>query len=118
MRNAMSSLSRKRENLNMEGVEREDPQEHKMRDRRALTDALEGKRELTWAIWASSLYRSHYLTEQGRDVAEWAVEVLRSFLGDDFLQRVRTAGVHHALLSGALLTTLWPEFDSRRVYED
>jgi hypothetical protein len=44
--------------------------------------------------------------------------MLHSFLGDDFLQRVRTARVDHALLSPALLTSLWPMLDSRRVYED
>jgi hypothetical protein len=84
----------------------------------ALVEALEGKRELTWAIWASPLHESRCLTDKGRRLAEWAVDVLRAFLGDDFLERVKTARIEHALLSGALLTSLWPMIDSRRVFED
>lgn len=107
------------ERQDMDGSDVENLDENGTRARNgALLEALEGKRELTWAIWASPLYESSYLTAEGRHVAEWAVDVLRNFLGEDFLQRLRTSGMEHALLSSALLTTLWPMIGSRRVYED
>ena len=108
-----------RECLRMERTDTDNQQENETRATRvALVEALDGKRELTWAIWSSPLYESAFLTDEGRRAAAWAVDVLQAFLGDDFLQRVRMARVQHALLSGALLSSLWPMIDSRRVYED
>lgn len=103
----------------MERSDTENRQENETRARHvALVEALDGKRELTWAIWASRLHESTFLTTEGRRVAEWAVGLLCTVLGDDFLQRVRMARVEHALLSSAILTSLWPMIDSRRLYED
>lgn len=103
----------------MEPNDTENELENKARDgRTALKEALDGKRDLTWEIWSSPLYGSPFLTAEGRRVAEWAVKVLRTCLGNDFLQRVRADDAEHPLISPALLTSLWPMIDSRRVYED
>jgi hypothetical protein len=86
--------------------------------RQRFLQMLAGDREITWSDWAIPMDDSQLLSSKGHEVVTWAVGVLQPFLGDDFLQRVRDAGAEHALLSPALLHTLWMIVDSQYVYAD
>jgi len=71
---------------------------------------------MLWSTWAAPISTSQCLTPEGRQVAEWAVGVLQSFLGDDFPQRALDAGQGHALVSPSLTASLWPLVEARHVY--
>src|SRR5215831_16950947 len=54
---------------------------------RALVEAFEGQRSLTWEIWTAPIYDSKSLTAQGKQVTLQAAATLRRFLGDDFFDK-------------------------------
>lgn len=83
-----------------------------------LEQVLHGEQPLRWSTWAAPIYTSQCLTAEGVRVAEWAVDVLQRYLGDDFLQRVVDSGVPHVLLAPSPTVSLWPLFDGRRLYAD
>ena len=64
------------------------------------------------------MYDSAYLTPEGLQVAEWVVDVLRRFLGKNFLEQILNAGVQHQLLTNALGASLWPIVDGPSIYID
>ncbi len=57
-----------------------------------------GEEPLGWYAWAEPLYHSETLTAAGLRVGEWAVEMLRRFLGEDFPQRATEARTGHPIL--------------------
>ncbi len=87
----------------------------------AFAQVLSGTQQITWDIWAAPIQWATCLTPDGRIVAHWAVDVLRHTLGENFLARLQAsgpAGGAHPMLSPAILVTLSPFVDGRRVYED
>lgn len=95
--------------------------EHAMRRAffQEMDEVIAGRQELTWPLWAMPVRWASCLTEVGRVAADWAVDVLRRTLGDDFLTRLRASGEEHPVLTPAILMTLWPmAVESRRLYED
>jgi hypothetical protein len=93
--------------------------EHAMRHAffREMDEVIAGRQELTWQLWAMPVRWASCLTEVGRVAADWAVDVLRRTLGNDYLMRLRESGIDHPILTPALLVTLWPMAgESRRLY--
>lgn len=69
---------------------------------------------LEWSTWSGRIYETDCLTAEGVMVAAWAVNILRNWLGADFLQAVGERKVPHPLLWP--MAGLWPENDVPWVY--
>jgi hypothetical protein len=76
-------------------------------------EVARGERKATWALWARPIETATCLTETGRSTANWAVEKVRQFLGDEWLQKA---------LGGSVNSWMWAPWNDvphtfRRVIE-
>lgn len=92
---------------------------HKM-----IVEGLSDVRRTNWSVWGASIYDSKCLTSKGKQVAFWAVEILKQTLKDDFFQRVVAWSERMQKISPDLppdphpimLLGLWPTNDAPWVY--
>ncbi len=72
-----------------EHPESESMDEETLARHKRIAEVISGEREMDWDTWSFFIYESDYLTPKGKEVALWAVGILKRTLNDDFFQELK-----------------------------
>lgn len=75
--------------IDPEHPESESIDEETLARHKRIAEVISGEREMDWDTWSFFIDESDYLTPKGKEVALWAVEILKQTLKDDFFQNVK-----------------------------